>query len=204
MKVLRWVLFLPGATLASVIGAFLGYLAGNLFGDTAMQASAAFFGTLGFVSVAGIIAPTHRSVVTITITSIVTLVAGAGFALSEFTTLEPYASMSASLKVLIPVAQILGGIYSVFGVQALFAVKLEYLLRKMHQLAVAVTAFGLNLAIVGLIVGLVYHSWFGLGVALGVIILGYLTRLQSRIHLMILVRRDPRLREWALRVLSKS
>src|SRR5256885_10961 len=103
MKILRWILFLPGSFVASLIGGFLGYYAGAVFGDAAAQTSAAFFGALAAVLVAGLIAPTHRTVVTIVLASIVSLIAVTAFALSEFTNLEPYSTMPDSLKVLIPV-----------------------------------------------------------------------------------------------------
>ena len=83
MKVLRWVLFLPVAVVASIVSGLLAYLAGNIFGDTVMQTLATFLGTAVFVAVAGIVAPTHRSAVTITLTSIIALVALAAFVLSE-------------------------------------------------------------------------------------------------------------------------
>jgi len=201
MKLLRWILFLPGATAASLLGAFLGYsAAAALFGDTPMQTSAAFLGTVAFIAVAGIIVPTHRNIVTITIAAIVTLVAIAAFLLSVFTTRQPYATMSPALKVLIPVTQILACIYAVFGVQRLFTKQLEPLIRKINQLGVAIVSFGLLVTIIGLIAGVSSNLWFGFAVGLCIIALGVVTWLVPRIRIMVIAHRHTGRWQWSIRV----
>jgi|GEM_PF-3192064 len=125
MKVLRWILFFPGATAASVLAAFLGYSAAALADNTLAQVSAAFFSTLVFVSVAGFIAPAGRKIVTLTISGIITLTAIAAFLTSEFTTWEPYASMSPALKILIPVSQIVACVFAILAVQRLSATGIQ-------------------------------------------------------------------------------
>jgi hypothetical protein len=185
MKILRWILFLPGSFVASLIGAFLGYYAGAVFGDAAAQTSAAFFGSLAAILTAGYIAPTHHTVVTIVLTSIVSLVALTAFTLSEFTTLEPYSKMPDVLKVLIPLAQILGGVYAIFWLQQLLASKLDYLLRKMRELVWCVASLGVLVTIVGLVVGLVNQRWLGLAVGLGILALAFVTWLLQKINLFV-------------------
>jgi len=83
---------------------------------------------LAAILIAGYIAPTHHTLVTIVLTSIVSLVALTAFALSEFTTLEPYSKMPMFLS-LIPLAQILGGITQ-FLAATIARFKTRYLLRK--------------------------------------------------------------------------
>jgi hypothetical protein len=183
MKIFRWVLFLPGAVVASLIGAFMGYYAGAVFADTAAQTSAAFFGALAFAMAAGLIAPTHRTVVTIVIASFVSLIALMAFALSEFTELEPYAKMPETLKVVIPLAQILGGIYAIFWLQQLLASKLDYLLLKMRQLVWSVVLLGILVTIIGLVVVIAYQRWIGFYAGLGIIGLAFITWLFQRINL---------------------
>jgi len=183
---------LPGAVLASLIGGLLGYYAGGVFGGTAAQTVATFFGSLAFILAAGIIAPRHRAVVAIIIASLVSVLAVTEFALSESTSLEPYVNMPAALKVLIPVAQILGGIYAVFWLQQMLASRLEVLLRKMRQLVLSVGALGLLLMIVGLVNVLVNHHWLVFGVGLGVLGLAFLTWLFQKINLLLSTSRAVR------------
>lgn len=191
MKTLRWILFLPGAVVASLVGAFLGYHAGLSFGsDTAAQTSAAFLGSLAFILAAGTIAPARRVGVAIVIATMVSLIAVMAFALSEFTSLEPYAKMPETLKVLIPVAQLLGGIYGIFWLQQLFATKLDFLLRKMRQLVVSVASLGLLLTIVGLAIGILNQHWLGFWVGLGVIALACLTWLLQKLNFRLSTRRS--------------
>jgi hypothetical protein len=189
MNTLRWIFFLPGAVVASLIGALLGYYAGVSFGEIAAQTSAAFVGSLAFVLAAGIIAPVRRAGVTVVISSIVALVAGMAFVLSEFTNLEPYARMPETLKVLIPVAQLLGGIYANFWLQQLFATKLDSLLRKMRQLVWSLASLGLLLTTLGLAVGIVNRHWVGLSVGLGVLALAFVTWVLQKTNLLFSTRR---------------
>src|SRR5438552_6530208 len=125
MKILRWILFVPGATAASVLAAFLGYSAAALADNSLAQVSAAFISTLIFVAAAGLIAPAGRKIVTLTISAIITLTAIATFLTSEFSTWEPYASMSPALKVLIPTSQILACIFAILAVQRLAATSFQ-------------------------------------------------------------------------------
>lgn len=192
MNIVRWMLFLPGSVAASLISAFFGYYVGRSFGDTAAQTSAAFFGALACVLIAGRIAPSRRVGLTIIIASIVSLIALTAFALSEFTNLEPYAKMSDPLKVLIPVAQILGGIYAIFWLQQLLASKLDFLLRKMRQLVWSVVLMGLLLILVGVVVSIANQHWLGFFLGLGVLGLVFLTWLLQRINLIFATRRALR------------
>src|SRR4051812_18399081 len=185
MKILRWILFLPGSFLASLMGAFLGYYAGAFFGDIPAQTSAAFFGSLAAIMIAGYIAPTHRTVVTIVLTSIVSFVALAAFTLSAFTTLEPYSKMPDALKVLIPLAQILGGIYASFWLQQLLASKLNHMLRKMRELVWCVACLGVLVSIAGVVVGLANQKWLGLIIGFGILALAFITWLLQKLNLFI-------------------
>ena len=93
------------------------------------------------------------------------------------------------LKVLIPLAQILGGIYAIFWLQQLLASKLDYLLRKMRELVWSVASLGALVTIVGLVVGLVNQRWLGLAVGLGILALAFVTWLWQRINLFRSTRR---------------
>jgi hypothetical protein len=161
-------------------------------------------GTVAFVVVAGIISPTHRNVVTITISAIVSVTAVGAFLLSEFTTGEPYASMAPELKVLIPIAQILACIYGVFGVQRIGTTQLEPLIRKMNQLGVAVVSFGVLVTMLGLIAAMVGRQWFGFAVGLFTIMVGLVSWLASRIRLMVVAHRYTRRWQWTIRVRPES
>lgn len=196
-SIVRWIVFLPASVVASLISAFCGYYAGRSFGDTAAQTSAAFFGALASVVIAGLIAPSRRAGVTIIIASTISLFALTAFALSEFTSLDSYVQMSGSLKVLIPVAQILGGIYGIFSLQQLLASKLDVLLRAMRQLVCSVVLMGLFLTVVGIIVGIVTRQWLGLFVGLGVLGLACVTWLLQKLNLLSSSRRVLRQRTGA-------
>jgi hypothetical protein len=137
---------------------------------------------LAAVLAAGLIAPAQRTVVTIVLASIVSLLAVTAFVLSEFTSLEPYSKMTDSLKVLIPVAQILGGIYAIFWLQQLLASKLDYLLRKMRQLVLCVASLGLLITFVGLVIGIVSRHWVGFGIGLGIVSLALVTWLWQKLN----------------------
>jgi hypothetical protein len=170
---------------ASLFGGLLGYYAGGVFGSTAAQTTATFLGSVGFALAAGMIAPRHHAGVAMIIAAIVLLLAVTVFVLAHFTALEPYANMPDTLKALIPVAQILGGIYAVFWLQQLLARRLEVLLRKMRQLVWSVGALGLLLTVAGLVNALANHQWLGFEVGLGVLGLAFLTWMFQRINLLV-------------------
>jgi len=192
MNALRWILFLPVAVVASLIGALLGYEAGGIFNGTAAQTAATFFGSLAFVLVAGLVAPRYRTGIAIIIASVVLVLAVTEFVLAEFTNLEPYVQTPETLKIMTPVAHILGGIYGVFWLQQLLASRLEVLLRKMRQLVWSILSLGVLLTIAGLVNALVNHHWFEFGVGLVVLVLAFATWLFQRPNLLVSTARAVR------------
>jgi hypothetical protein len=190
MRLLRWLLLLPGAVLCGMGGSLIGGIVAMLFGQAAMDTASAFFGTLAFVCAAGGIAPSHRSKVIFVAASLVTIFAIGKFALSEFTTIEPFASISAREKVLTPVAQFLGSLYALFILPPLVTVgsTLERLWHEIVTLGTVVVMFGALVALIWLVVGLVGSGWIGLGVGLGVMLLGAITWLFPYIHLTLRVK----------------
>ena len=65
MRLVRWILLFPSAVLIGMIGSLGGGIVAIPFGQSAMDTSSAFFGPLAFVSAAGVIAPSHRSKITL-------------------------------------------------------------------------------------------------------------------------------------------
>ena len=191
MRFLRWVLLLPGAILGGMVGSLVGGIAASLFGQAASDTGSAFLGTFAFVCAAGLIAPSHRTRVTMGAASLVAVLAFLSFALSTFTAVEPFATLSAREKLLTPVGQFLGALYALFILPPLVTPgsTLERLWREIVTLGTLVAMFGAVVAAIGVAVALLGRDSIGLGVGLGVLLLGAVTWLFPFAHLRLRVNR---------------
>jgi len=174
-----------------MIGSLGGGILATLLGQSAVNTSSAFFGSFAFVCAAGVIAPSHRSKVTLVAASLVSFLALLGFALSVFTTVEEFAALTTREKALIPVAQLLGSLYALFILPPLVTqgTTLERLWRELISLGTVVGMFGALVALIGLVLGLLGRGWVGLSVGIGVLFLGVLTWLFPFAHLSLRVNR---------------
>lgn len=191
MRLVRWILILPGAVLVGMIGSLVGGIVATPFGQSAMDTSSAFFGTFAFVCASGVIAPSRRSKVTLVVASLFGLLALLRFSLSVFSTVEEYAGLPTTEKVLIPIAQVLGSLYASFILPPFVTQgsTLERLWREIIALGTVVGTFGALIALIGLILGLLGREWFGLSAGIGVLFLGVLTWLFPFVHVTLRVKR---------------
>lgn len=177
MRALRWLLLLPGAILALMIGSLTGGIIAGTFGQAAADTGSAFAGPFAFVFAACWIAPAYRRTVGLAAASVMATLAVGTVILSSFTTIPEFATLSARDKLVTPVAQILGALYALFiCLPALTAgTTQESILREIIALAVVVIMLGALIAIIGLAAGLVGFGWLGLKVGMGVLLLGLAT-----------------------------
>jgi len=204
MRLLRWVLLLPGAILLDMVGSFTGGIAAILFGQAAVDTGGAFVGSFAFVFAAGLIAPSHRQKVGLAAASLVTLLALGSFALSVFTTVEAFSQLSPRERILTPVAQFLGALYALFIFPPLVTPEttLERLWREIVTLGYLVATFGAALAAVGVVIGLFGRGWLGLRAGLGVMILGAITWLFPFVHVTLRVKKARAVMEEHIRELA--
>lgn len=205
MRLVRWILILPGAVLAGMIGSLGGGILAIPFGQFAMDTSSAFFGTLAFVCAAGVIAPARRSKTALIAASFVSLLALFRFTLSIFTTVQPFAGLSTGEKILIPIAQLLGSLYAVFIVPPLVAKgsTLEDLWREIVALGTTVVMFGALVIVLGLVFGLLGRGWIGFRIGFGVLGLGALTWCFPFVHVRLRLGRAKALMERHLEAQAK-
>lgn len=191
MRLIRWVLLLPGAILVGMIGSLVGGIVAMPFGQSAMNTSSAFLGTFAFVCAVGIIAPSHRRKVMLVAVSLICLLALSSFVLSVFTTVEEFSGIPTKEKALIPIAQLLGSLYALFILPPLVTQgsTLERLWREVIALGTVVGMFGALVAFIGLILGLLGRGWIGFSIGIGVLLLGVLTWLFPFVHLTLRVNR---------------
>jgi hypothetical protein len=191
MRLLRWVLLLPVAILAGMVGSVTGGIVAILFGQTAMDTTSAFLFTFAFVFAAGLVAPSHRLRVGIAATSLVALLALGTFVLSTFTSIDEFVRLSQTARILTPVAQFLGALYAlvIFSSVVKTGTTLESLWREILTLGVLVAMFGATLTIMGLVVGVIGRGWLVLGVGVGVLCLAAVTLLFPFVHPLLRTRK---------------
>lgn len=192
MKVLRWLMVVPGAVLALMLGSLAGGVALSIFNNQNLtDAGSAFLGSFALVFATGLIAPSKRINTTFVFAGIIACLAALSFVVSVVFNLEPLSSRTTLAKVIIPVAQILGALYGSFLLQPMVVpnAKLEDLWREIRALGCIVFFFGILVSLVGLTVGLLGYSWVGLITGMGVITLGISTWIFPFIHLFVRVAR---------------
>jgi hypothetical protein len=190
MRVLRWLLILPGAILFGMVGSLAGGIVATFFGQTAMDSSSAFFGPFAFICGARVIAPSHKRKVMLCAAGLVALLAISNFVLAEFTTAESFAHLTTTQRVLTPLAQFLASLYAIFILPPLLTSStLERLWLEIVALGTIVAEIGALLIAIGLVVGLLGRGWLGLMAGLGVLFLGAITWLFPYFHLKLRVRR---------------
>jgi hypothetical protein len=194
MRLSRWVLLLPVALLAGMVGSLIGGIVTMLFGQVAVDTTSAFVGPFAFVFAAGLVAPSHRQKVGVAATSLVTLLALGTFVLSTFTSVEEFSRLSERARILTPVAQFLGALYALFIFPPVVnsGNKLERLWREILALGVLVAMFGATFAIMGLVVGLMGRGWLVLEVGIGVLCLAAITWLFPFVHPLLRMRKARR------------
>src|SRR5262245_34884934 len=110
IRLLRWVLLLPVALLAGMVGSLTGGIVAIFFGQVAVETSSALVCAFAFVFAAGVVAPSQRLKVGVAATSVVTLLALGTLGLSTFTNVEEFSQLSETARILTPVAQFLGAL----------------------------------------------------------------------------------------------
>ena len=194
MKILRWIVMAPLAFLAMMLGSFLGGIALSVFGNqTAVDSGSAFFGCFALVFIAGLIAPAKRGNTMLIFAGLVTLLALVSLVVSIATSLEGFADRPPLQKVLVPVSQILGGLYAAFLLPPLVTpgTLLEQLWKEINSLGMVVILLGIVISLGGLVARVLAGTWVGAATGLGVIALGVATWLFSFAHVFLRIRRLP-------------
>ena len=167
----------PLAFLAMMLGSLLGGVALAVFGNqTAVDTGSAFLGCFALVFV-GLIA----------------LLAIISLGLSVATNVEGLADRPPLQKILIPVSQILGGLYAAFLLPPLITpgILLEQLWKEIRVLGMVVILFGIVISLGGMLARMFAGTWAGAATGLGVIALGVATWLFPIAHLFLRMRRLP-------------
>jgi len=185
---LRWVLIAPGALAALMVGSLAGGIALSLFGllgQDFADTGSAFAGPLAFVFACCLIAPTQKHTVGLLAAVLITLLAIGTVVLSNFSTIEEFAKLSARARVVSPTAQVLGALYALFlGLPCLSpGTLLEALWREMRALGLLVMLLGILLAAVGSGFALAGYGWLGFMTGASVVLIGLLTWMFPFIHL---------------------
>jgi hypothetical protein len=177
MQTLRWILVLPGAVIALMIGSFVGGLAAVILGQAAADTGSAFAGCFASVFAACAISPAQRTRVAIVSVAVITLLAVVTFTLSTFTTLEAFSTLPRSARLITPVAQVVGALYGSFICLPVLSptATTERLWREIVGLGSVVGMLGMLIAAIGLAVGFAGFGWLGFKVGLSVLILGGVT-----------------------------
>lgn len=191
MRLLRWILVVPGALLFGMVGSFVGGLIASTLGQAAADTASAFLGAFAFVSAAGVIAPSSRGRVFLTAACLAGLLALATFVLGLFTKAEEFVGLSGREQLLTPLAQFLGALYALTIIPPMVTpgTLLEDWWRGIRYLGLLVSTFGLLMGLVGFVAGLLGHGWIGLTVGLGVLLFGVVTHMFPFAHLILRVRR---------------
>jgi hypothetical protein len=186
MTVFRWLLVVPGAIVAGMLGSLAGGIAFTIFGSQSLtDAGSAFFGSFALAFVAGLIAPSRRSTTTFVFSCIIVFLALLTFVILVVTNGESFADRSALGKILIPVAQILGALYAIFFLPLIIMpdATIVVLFRIGWWLGGLVIILGILISLVGLLVGLLGQTWVGFTTGLGVLAVGVATWHYPLIHL---------------------
>ena len=191
MKILRWIVMAPLAFLAMMLGSLLGGIALSVFGNqTAVDSGSAFFGCFALVFIAGLIAPAKRGNTTLIFAGLVTLLALVSLVASIATSLEGFADRPPLQKILIPVSQILGGLYAAFLLPPLVnpGTLLEQLWKEINALGMVVILLGIVISLGGLVAQVFAGTWAGAATGLGVLALGVATWLFHFAHVLLRMR----------------
>lgn len=188
MTSLRWFLVIPGAVIALMAGSLAGGMILSLLGllgQGVADTGSAFAGSLVFVFATCLLAPSHKRVVGLMATLLISILALGTVVLSNFTTIEEFVGLSTRERVVTPVAQVLGALYALFiGLPLLSAgTLLEDLWREIRALGLLVILLGTVLMMVGAGFALAGAGWLGLATGAGVVLLGVLTWISPLIHL---------------------
>ncbi len=184
----------PLAFLAMMLGSLLGGVALAVFGNqTAVDTGSAFLGCFALVFAAGLIAPTKRVKTTLVFVGLIALLAIISLGLSVATNVEGLADRPPLQKILIPVSQILGGLYAAFLLPPLITpgILLEQLWKEIRVLGVVVILFGIVISLGGMLARMFAGTWAGAATGLVVIALGFATWLFPITHLFLRMRRLP-------------
>jgi len=183
--ILRWIVVVPLVLLAGMSGSLLGGIALSVFGNqVAIDAGSAFWGCFALVFAAGLIAPTKRDKTTLVFAGLIALLAIISLVLSVATSLEGVADRSPLQKILIPVCQILGGLYAAFLLPPP-GTSLDLRWQLINVLGMVVICFGIVISLGGFVVRVFAGSWAGVATGLGVIALGAATWLFPFAHVLL-------------------
>lgn len=194
MKTLRWLIMVPVAFVAMMLGSLLGGIALSVFGNqVAVDTGSAFWGCFALVFAAGLIAPTKRGKTTLVFAGLIALIAIISLVLSVATSFEGFADRPPLQKILIPVSQILGALYAAFLLPPLVTpgTLLEQLWKEINTLGMVVVLFGIVISLGGLVARVFAGTWAGAATGLGVIALGVATWLFPFAHVLLRMRRLP-------------
>ena len=192
MKILRWLILVPLAIIALMLGSLFGGIVLSVFGNqTAMDSSSAFFGCFALVFIAGFIAPAKRSNTALIFAGVVILLSLISLVVSFATSIEGFADRPTLQKILIPVSQILGALYAAFLLPPLVTpgTLLEQIWKEINALGIVVILFGILISLGGLVARIFVSTWAGATTGLGVIVFGIATWLFSFVHVFLRTRK---------------
>ncbi|MCH8343921.1 MAG: hypothetical protein IH983_08030 [Planctomycetes bacterium] len=195
MSALRWVLFLPLALGAAVLGSFVFSLLAAVFhNQTVINGVGAFVFTFLFVFSAGLLAPSKRSQLAMAVGAVLAVLAILSFLLALLG-VEVFAERGMPDQLSIPVLQVLGVLYAIFLVPpcTVPGTTRERFWREIIALGAVVTMLGLVLAVAGLVTGMITRSWATLAVGGVVLAMGVATWLFPHVHLTLRLGRMPKI-----------
>lgn len=192
MIFLRWILVIPGAIVALMVGSLAGGMILSLFGllgQGSADTGSAFAGPLAFVFACCLLAPSNKRLAGLAAVLLISTLALGTVVLSNFTGIEEFAKLSMRERVVSPVAQVLGALYALFiGLPLLSAgTLLEELWREIRTLGLLVILLGTILMIFGTGFALAGFGWLGFVTGACVVLLGVLTWVSPFIHLSVRV-----------------
>jgi len=185
---------IPLALVAMMLGSFLGGFAFAVWGNqTAMDSASAFFGCFALVFTAGFIAPSKRAKTTLVFVGLITLLALLSLIVSLTTNFEGLGDQPPLRKIIIPVSQILGGLYAAFILPPLITpgTLLEQLWKEISALGAVVVFFGIIICLGGFMARFFAGTWAGVVTGTGVIALGIATWFFPMVHLLFRMRKLP-------------
>ena len=182
----------PLVLLAMMLGSLIGGIVLTVFGNqTAVDAGSAFLGNFALVFTSGLIAPQKRVKTTFVFEGLVILIAIISLVLSVAANVEGLSDRTPYQKILIPVSQVLGGLYAVFLLPPLIipGTLLEQLWKEIMSLGVIIILLGIVISLCGLLARVFAGTWAGTVTGLGVITLGIATWLFPFVHLSLRMRK---------------
>lgn len=177
MNAVRWIVMIPLSLVALVLGSFIGGIIGSIFGQSSADVGSGFLGSFAFVFAACAVAPINRARVGQVAALLVVALALGTVLLSNMTDIPEFRDLSDVSKTTVPVFQIVGALYAMFIALpiVLKAGTLEIFGRELAASSIIVLIFGILVATLGAVLGILGLGWLALQSGLFVIGLGAIT-----------------------------